>query len=78
MSICYNECKKTVRWGAKLGVDYKLVDREDFHLSKMKESNSDVVIGASHHTPEGIRTLPCKDHTLFRRERRLSCQVLSR
>ena len=53
MSICYNECKKTVRWGAKLGVDYKLVDREDFHLSKMKESNSDIVIGAPHYAPEG-------------------------
>ena len=45
-----------------MSIDYKLADRDDSHLIKVKEANSDIVIGAPHHAPKGVTSLPCKNH----------------
>lgn len=45
-----------------MSIDYKLADREDSHLIKVKEPNSNIVIGAPHHAPRGVSNLPCKEH----------------
>ena len=45
-----------------MSTEYKLADREDSHLIKVKEANSDIVIGAPHHAPKEVTRLPCKDH----------------
>ncbi|WP_143824684.1 hypothetical protein [Natranaerobius trueperi] len=45
-----------------MNIEQKLNDKEHSHLIKEIETSTNILIGAPHHAPKGIKSLPCKEH----------------